>query len=55
MTIKTGEVNQLDVVATISDGTPVQYELKSGVNAIVLGNFVVGQEYTIVSPEIQIL
>ena len=49
MTIKTGEVSQLDVVATISDGTPVQYELKSGVNAIAVGNFVVGQEYTIVS------
>ena len=37
-------------MATISDGTPVQYELKSGVNAIALGNFVVGQEYTIVVP-----
>ena len=50
MTIKTGEQSQLDVIATISDGTPVQYELKSGVNAISAGNFVVGQEYTIVSP-----
>tara|TARA_Y100001972_G_scaffold72206_1_gene87703 strand:+ start:2515 stop:5055 length:2541 start_codon:yes stop_codon:yes gene_type:complete len=49
MTIKTGEQSQLDVVASISDGTPVQYELKSGVNEIIAGNFVIGQEYTIVS------
>lgn len=49
MTIKTGGQSQLDVIATISDGTPVQYELKSGVNAVAAGNFVIGQEYTIVT------
>ena len=49
MSIKTGEQSQLDVVATISDGTPVQYELKSGVNAILAGNFVIGEVYTIVT------
>ena len=49
LTIKTGEQSQLDVIATISDGTPVEYELKSGVNEIAAGNFVIGQEYTIVS------
>lgn len=47
MTIKTGEQSQLNVVATISDGRPVQYELKSGSTAIQAGNFVVGQVYTI--------
>ena len=47
MTIKTGEISELDVVATISDGRPVQYELKSGVQAITAGNFVVGETYTI--------
>lgn len=29
-TIKTGEQSELDVIATISDGRPVQYELKQG-------------------------
>lgn len=32
-TIKTGEQSQLDVVATISDGRPVQYELKQDIGA----------------------
>ena len=32
-TIKTGEQSQLDVVATISDGRPVQYELQQGIGA----------------------
>ena len=32
-TIKTGEQSQLDVIATISDGRPVQYELKEGIGA----------------------
>jgi len=50
MTIKTGEQSQLDVIATISDGTPVQYELQGGVNAIAAGNFVAGETYTIVTP-----
>jgi hypothetical protein len=49
LSIRTGEQSQLDVIATISDGRPVQYELKSGLQAIVAGNFVVGQTYTIVS------
>ena len=49
LTIKTGEQSQLDVIATISDGTPVQYELKSGVTTIPAGNFVIGEEYTIVT------
>ena len=31
-TIQTGQVSELDVIATISDGRPVQYELKSGAN-----------------------
>ena len=35
LNIKTGEQSQLDVIATISDGRPVQYELKSGLQAIV--------------------
>tara|TARA_B100002019_G_scaffold286980_2_gene298261 strand:- start:42 stop:2492 length:2451 start_codon:yes stop_codon:yes gene_type:complete len=33
-TIKTGEQSQLDVIATISDGRPVQYELKNEVGAV---------------------
>jgi hypothetical protein len=33
-TIKTGEQSELDVVATISDGRPVQYELKQGIGAV---------------------
>jgi len=49
LTIKTGEQSQLDIIATISDGRPVQYELKSGLQAIVAGNFVVGQTYTIIT------
>ena len=49
LTIKTGEQSQLDVIASISDGTPVQYELKSGVTIIPAGNFVIGEEYTIVT------
>jgi len=49
LTIKTGEQSQLDIIATISDGTPVQYELKSGVTTIPAGNFVIGEEYTIVT------
>tara|TARA_B100000989_G_scaffold147781_1_gene110098 strand:- start:3761 stop:6313 length:2553 start_codon:yes stop_codon:yes gene_type:complete len=49
MVIKTGEQSQLDVRATIGGNTPVQYELKSGVNAVAAGNFVIGQEYTIVT------
>jgi len=49
MTITTGEQSQLDVVATISDGRPVQYELKSGSTKVLAGNFVVGETYTIVS------
>ena len=49
MTINTGEQSQLDVVATISDGRPVQYELKSGSTQVVAGNFVVGETYTIVT------
>jgi hypothetical protein len=32
--IKTGEQSQLDVIATISDGRPVQYELKQGIGAV---------------------
>ena len=49
MTIKTGEQSQLDVVADISDGRPVQYELKSGSTQVQAGNFVVGETYTIVT------
>jgi hypothetical protein len=49
MTITTGEQSQLDVVTTISDGRPVQYELKSGSTKVLAGNFVVGETYTIVS------
>jgi len=49
LTIKTGEQSQLDVVATISDGRPVQYELKSGSTQVSAGNFVVGETYTIVT------
>ena len=49
MTITTGEQSQLDVIATISDGRPVQYELKSGSTKVLAGNFVVGETYTIVS------
>lgn len=49
MTITTGEQSQLDVMATISDGRPVQYELKSGSTKVLAGNFVVGETYTIVS------
>lgn len=49
MSIKTGEQSQLDVIATISDNTPVQYEFKSGVTTILAGNFVIGEEYTITS------
>ena len=49
MTINTGEQSQLDVVATISDGRPVQYELKSGSTQVTAGNFVVGETYTIIS------
>jgi hypothetical protein len=33
-TIKTGEQSELDVVATISDGRPVQYELKQDIGAV---------------------
>jgi hypothetical protein len=32
--IKTGEQSELDVIATISDGRPVQYELKQGIGAV---------------------
>jgi len=32
--IKTGEQSQLDVIATISDGRPVQYELKQDIGAV---------------------
>ena len=32
--IKTGEQSELDVVATISDGRPVQYELKQDIGAV---------------------
>ena len=49
MTIKTGDQSQLNVVASISDGRPVQYELKSGSTSVAAGNFVVGETYTIVS------
>lgn len=49
MTITTGEQSQLDVIATISDGRPVQYELKSGSTKVLAGNFVFGETYTIVS------
>ena len=49
MTIKSGEQSQLDVVATISDGRPVQYELKSGSTQVSAGNFVIGETYTIVT------
>ncbi len=49
MTIKTGEQSQLDIMATISDNRPVQYELKSGSTNVIAGNFVVGETYTIVS------
>ena len=49
MTIKTGEQSQLDVVATISDNRPVQYELKSGSTSVIAGNFVIGETYTIVT------
>ena len=49
MTIETGEQSQLDVVATISDGRPVQYELKSGSTQVLAGNFVIGETYTIVT------
>ena len=49
MSVITGEISQLNVIATISDGTPVQYELKSGVSTIQAGSFVIGQEYTIVT------
>lgn len=49
MTIKTGEQSQLDVVATISDNRPVQYQLKSGSTSVAAGNFVVGETYTIVT------
>jgi len=49
LTIKTGEICQLDVVATIADGRPVEYELKEGSTKVVAGNFVVGQTYTIVT------
>jgi hypothetical protein len=49
MTIKTGEQSQLDVVATISDNRPVQYELKSGSTQVAAGNFVVGETYTIIT------
>ena len=49
MTIKSGEQSQLDVIATISDGRPVQYELKSGSTQVTAGNFVVGETYTIIS------
>lgn len=50
LTIKTGEQSQLDVIANISDGRPVQYALKSGSTQINAGNFVVGETYTIVTP-----
>ena len=49
MTIKTGELSQLDVVATISDSRPVQYQLKTGTTTIVAGNFIIGETYTIVT------
>ena len=49
LAIKTGEQSQLDVIATISDGRPVQYELKSGSTKVTAGNFVVGEKYTIVT------
>ena len=49
MSIKTGEQSQLDVIATIADNTPVQYEFKSGSTVIPAGNFVIGEEYTITS------
>jgi len=49
MSIKTGEQSQLDVIATIADNTPVQYEFKSGSTTIPAGNFVIGEEYTITS------
>ena len=49
MTIKSGEQSQLDVIATISDGRPVQYELKSGSTQVSAGNFVIGETYTIVT------
>ena len=32
--IKTGEQSQLDVIATVSDGRPVQYELKQGIGSV---------------------
>ena len=49
MTIKTGELSQLDVVANISDSRPVQYQLKTGTTTIVAGNFIIGETYTIVT------
>ena len=33
-TIRTGEQSELDIVATISDGRPVQYELQAGIGAV---------------------
>lgn len=47
--IKTGEQSHLDVIASISDGRPVQYALKSGSTQVSAGNFVVGETYTIVT------
>tara|TARA_B100001057_G_scaffold418098_1_gene437133 strand:+ start:512 stop:3094 length:2583 start_codon:yes stop_codon:yes gene_type:complete len=49
LTLITGEQCQLDVIADISDGRPVQYELKSGSTKVVAGNFVIGETYTIVT------
>jgi len=49
MSIKTGQISELDVVATISDGRPVQYKLQTGVSSILAGNFVIGETYKIVS------
>ena len=49
LTIIAGEQSQLNVIASISDNRPVQYELKSGSTSVIAGNFVVGETYTIVS------
>lgn len=49
LSISTGQLSELDVRAIISDGRPVQYELKSGSKNIQAGNFVVGETYTIVT------
>ena len=49
MTIKTGQISELSVVADISDGRPVQYELLTSSTSVAAGNFVVGETYTIVT------